>query len=111
MDDQNGISEKDAISSLNTQLLAGEGPDVIIMDGLNVKSYESTGVLMDLSQVLDDIQKENTSCLKNVLYTYENQDGSVYAIPAMETFTAVIGPETEIRDVIDVQSLVAYINS
>ena len=29
----------------------------------------------------------------------------------METFTAVIGPETEIRDVIDVQSLVAYINS
>ncbi len=37
VDDQNGISEKDAISSLNTQLLAGEGPDVIIMDGLNVK--------------------------------------------------------------------------
>lgn len=97
VDDQNGISEKDAISSLNTQLLAGEGPDVIIMDGLNVKSYENTGVLMDLSQVLDDIQKENPSCLKNVLYTYKNEDGSVYAIPAMETFTAVIGPEAEIR--------------
>jgi ABC-type glycerol-3-phosphate transport system substrate-binding protein len=111
VDDQNGISEKDAISSLNTQLLAGEGPDVIIMDGLNVKSYENTGVLMDLSQVLDDIQKENPSCLKNVLYTYKNEDGSVYAIPAMETFTAVIGPEAEIRNVTDVQSLVAYINS
>ena len=70
VDDENGISESDAISSLNTQLLAGEGPDVIIMDGLNVRSYEDTGVLMELSQVYDEIIQKNPDCLETVLNTY-----------------------------------------
>lgn len=111
VDDQNGISESDAINSLNTQLLAGEGPDVLIMDGLNVKSYEDTGVLMELARVLEDIQQENPDCLENVLNTYRNPDGSIYAVPAYETFTAVVAPGSEIGDLTDVESLVIYMNS
>ena len=111
VDDENGISESDAISALNTQLLAGEGPDVIIMDGLNVGSYEDTGVLMELSNVYDDILQENPDCLENVLNAYRNSDGNIYAIPAMETFTAIIGPENEIKNVTDARSLAAYISS
>ena len=111
VDDENGISESDAISALNTQLLAGEGPDVIIMDGLNVGSYEDTGVLMELSKVYDDILQENPDCLENVLNAYRNSDGSIYAIPAMETFTAIIGPENEVKNVTDARSLAAYISS
>ncbi|MBD9291110.1 MULTISPECIES: ABC transporter substrate-binding protein [Coprococcus] len=111
IDDDNGISESDAIRALNTQLLAGEGPDVIIMDGLNVGSYEDTGVLLELSQVYDDILEENSDCLENVLNTYRKEDGSIYAIPSMETFTAIIGPEKEVKNMMDVQSLAAYISS
>lgn len=111
VDDENGISESDAISALNTQLLAGEGPDVIIMDGLNVGSYEDTGVLMELSKVYDDILQENPDCLENVLNAYRNSDGSIYAIPAMETFTAIIGSENEVKNVTDARSLAAYISS
>lgn len=111
VDEENGISESDAISALNTQLLAGEGPDVIIMDGMNVGSYEDTGVLMELSNVYDDILQENPDCLENVLNAYRNSDGNIYAIPAMETFTAIIGPENEIKNVTDARSLAAYISS
>ena len=39
---------EDAIKKLNTELMAGKGPDVIIMDGLPVKSYEEKGILKDL---------------------------------------------------------------
>ena len=41
IDDTGGISVADAVSALNTQLLAGEGPDVIVMDGLNIKNMGS----------------------------------------------------------------------
>ena len=81
------------------------------MDGLNVGSYEDTGVLMELSKVYDDILQENPDCLENVLNAYRNSDGSIYAIPAMETFTAIIGPENEVKNVTDARSLAAYISS
>lgn len=111
VDDENGISESDAISSLNTQLLAGEGPDVIIMDGLNVRSYEDTGVLMELSQVYDEIIQKNPDCLETVLNTYRRDDGTMYAIPSMESFIALVGHGDEIKDVKDVPALVDYIHS
>jgi ABC-type glycerol-3-phosphate transport system substrate-binding protein len=111
IDDTNGISESEAINSLNTQLLAKEGPDVIIMDGLNVKSYENTGVLMELSQVVDEIRNNNPDCLEKVMDTYRNEDNSIYAVPAYESFTALVGPENEIKGVDNIQSLVAYMNS
>lgn len=111
IDDTNGISESEAINSLNTQLLAKDGPDVIIMDGLNVKSYEDTGVLMELTQVVEDIRNKNPDCLEAVMDTYRNDDSSIYAVPAYESFTALVGPKDEIDNVDDIQSLVAYMNS
>lgn len=110
IDDTNGISESEAINSLNTQLLAKEGPDVIIMDGLNVESYEDTGVLMELSQVVEEIKNENPDCLETVMDTYRNDDNSIYAVPAYESFTALVGPKDEINGVDNIQSLVTYMN-
>ena len=66
---------------------------------------------MELSKVYDDILQENPDCLENVLNAYRNSDGSIYAIPAMETFTAIIGPENEVKNVTDARSLAAYISS
>ena len=50
---ENWISVNDAISRLNTRLAAGEGPDVILLDGLNEKAYIEQGLLCDVSDVLD----------------------------------------------------------
>ncbi len=42
-------AEEDAIDGLITEILAGTGPDIIIMDGLNARDFAAQGVLMDLS--------------------------------------------------------------
>ena len=38
MDGEDGVTKEDAIRKLNTRILAGDGPDVIILDGLPVDS-------------------------------------------------------------------------
>ena len=72
---ENWISVNDAISRLNTRLAAGEGPDVILLDGLNEKAYIEQGLLCDVSDVLD--KKEHYTNLA-LPYTREKY---VYAIP------------------------------
>ena len=46
------ITRDDAIRTLNTELLTGNGPDVMILDGLPVESYIQQGVLLDLAPVV-----------------------------------------------------------
>lgn len=50
---QEGLEKEDAIKQLNTRLLAGEAPDVLILDGLPVDSMVEQGLLADLSALVD----------------------------------------------------------
>ena len=90
--DDNGVSIKDAINSLNTELLSGKGPDVILTDGLNINSYIDNGAFLDMADLEADIQKKYSNCLTKVMDTYRTGD-KVYAIPARMTFQAVIEPD------------------
>lgn len=45
MTDEASLTRTDAIKQLNTELLAGEGPDILIVDGLSVEKYTDTGLL------------------------------------------------------------------
>ena len=90
--DDNGVTIKDAVNALNTELLAGKGPDVILTDGLNINSYIDNGAFLDLTDLETEIQKKYSNCLDKVMDTYRMGD-KVYAIPARMTFQAVIEPD------------------
>ena len=90
--DDNGVTIKDAVNALNTELLAGKGPDVILTDGLNINSYIDNGAFLDLAELETEIQNKYSNCLNKVMDTYRVGD-KVYAIPARMTFQAVIEPD------------------
>ena len=50
-------TESDALKTLNTEIAAGNGPDVILLDGLPVESYIEKGLLEDISDVISRIYK------------------------------------------------------
>lgn len=78
------VTKADAMNQLNTELLAGEGPDVILLDGLPQASYMDKGVLMDVSELLT---KEH---LNNIAISY-GRDDKVYAIPRYFKLMGIMG--------------------
>ncbi|MEN6419968.1 MAG: hypothetical protein ABFC73_13715, partial [Clostridiaceae bacterium] len=70
-------TEQDYIKALNTELLAGTGPDVLILDGLPVNSYIQKGVLADIGAVVDGAEP----VLGNIRAASTASDGVLYAMP------------------------------
>lgn len=74
-----GMTKEDAIRNLNTQILSGEGPDILLLDGMPVQSYMEKGILADLSEMLaKDFGQD--AFFENIINTYKKED-SIYALP------------------------------
>lgn len=102
MTGEDGITINDAIRTLNTEILAGNGPDLICLDGFNLKTYMEKGLLTDLSEILS--QSEPT--LTQVTRCYE-QEGKLYAVPTGFILPVVYGPSHIVSQIHDWDSLVA----
>lgn len=98
----NGITESDALRTLNTEILAGDGPDLICLDGFNLESYLEKGVLADVSHILDT----GDPLLRNITDCYE-KDGKICAVPTTFTIPAIYGKKEYVDQIHDLDSLVA----
>ncbi len=58
MSGDDSVTREDAIRNLNTKLMSGEGPDVLLLDGLPQASYEEKGILADLSGIAEGMTGE-----------------------------------------------------
>lgn len=77
--------------ALNTQLLAGEGPDLFILDELPIESYRKSGILADLSGCVAKSKEENTY-IDNVLESYKDGE-KIYAVPLVFSLCYGIGKQ------------------
>lgn len=98
-----GKSREDAVKKLNTEMMAGKGPDVIILDELPVKSYMEKGVLMDLKPHIDGLTGD-AALLPNMVDAF-TQDGSVYMMPVSFTLPMVGGRQEDVEGITDYTSL------
>lgn len=94
---------EDAVKKLNTELMAGKGPDVIIMDGLPVKSYQEKGILKDLKPHIDSLSGDAV-LLPNIVEAFQNGDG-VYMMPVYFQLPMVAGRQSDLAGITDYASL------
>lgn len=86
VDYQVGIAENsavtltDALKNLNMELLGGNGPDVLVMDGMDEEVYREKGVLADLTDILASFTGEK-EILPSILAGC-TREGGCYAFPA-----------------------------
>lgn len=86
---ENGKTETDAINLLNTEMLAGNGPDILFMDGMDCSTYYQNGLLMDLKNITD-IDELKKTLYPNMLSPY--QDGDIqYALPLGFQLYGIVG--------------------
>lgn len=97
-------AREDAVKKLNTELMAGKGPDVIILDGLPAKSYEEKGILKDIKPHIDSLTGD-AALLPNIVEAFRHE-GSVYMMPVTFSVPMVMGRETDIAGITDYVSLV-----
>ena len=94
---EGGATREDALKALSTELLAGKGPDVLVLDGLPVDSYIQKGILADLSATVDPLITDGT-LMKAVAETYRQEDGALYAVPSLFQVPLMHGESEGVTD-------------
>lgn len=98
---EDGITEADAIRTLNTEILAGKGPDLICLDGFDLNTYLEKGLLADISSILAN----DDPLLEQITHCYE-ENGKICALPTTFTIPAVYGAKHIVSNIHDLPSLV-----
>lgn len=106
---KDGITATDAIKNLNADILAGNGPDIIYMDGMNIDKYAKSGELEDISYIVNEL-KESGEYFNNILDSY-NKDGKLYVVPASVMLIGKVGTSEGIKASEDYLSFAEYIES
>lgn len=91
MTEEKSVTLEDALSVLNTDMLAGHGPDVLILDGMPMDSYIEKGVLEDISDVVGEV--DQTDGIFGNITEGSKKDGKVYAMPCRLLLPVVLGDE------------------
>lgn len=95
------VTAEDAIKNLNTKLMTGNSPDILVLDGLSQDTYIEKGMLLDLS---DEMKEVENQLFKNICHVYEKKDG-LYAMPAKFQIPMVIGNKELVDKITDMDSL------
>ena len=100
MSGEDGITRTDALKTLNTEIMAGKGPDILILDGISAETYIKQGMLEDISGILKD-----AGLLSNIQEAYTEEDGSIYAMPVKFGIPLIEGKKEDVTSVTDLVSL------
>ncbi len=94
MEDNDDSPVADHIRTLNTDLLAGKGGDVIVLDGLPLDKYASKGILLDLTDLVPELD-----ILPGIVTGSTSSNGKVYYLPAQFTFQTLWGRAYQIDEI------------
>ena len=103
MSGSDAVSREDAIKKLNTELMAGKGPDVLILDKLPADSYAEKGILADLKPHIDSLTGDAV-LLSNIVDAF-TKGGQVYMMPVSFTIPMVAGRKEDLAGITDYASL------
>lgn len=95
MTGEDAVTVSDAIKMLNTELISGEGPDVIFLDELPLEDYMEKGVLEDISSVLDEF--DGSQLYENIVRAYD-QNGKIYAVPTRFEIPLLVSKGEDVGD-------------
>lgn len=102
-DDMGAVTTSDALRQLNTEIMADKGPDIIMLDGMPIENYQNKGLLMDVTDVLEDAAGEN-ELLRNITDAYSAQ-GKVFAVPTAFSMPVIIGDKAYLDKITSLDSL------
>ncbi len=105
-----GEVTSDDIRTLNTELLSGNGADVLLLDGLPVDAYIEKGILVDLSDMANELM-ESDDYYAEIMKNTAAKDGKIYGLPAKFSVPILFGNEEAKHALGSLESLKAYLKT
>ena len=106
MGDQGG-TVSDYIRALNTELLSGNGADILVLDGLPVDSYIEKGVLSDISSIVEPLIRKG-DILANIAEPFTTGD-KIYQMPTRFMAPLISGEQKAVDSTGSLARIAAYI--
>ena len=107
IDGDNAVSREDALKNLNTKILAGEVPDVIILDNIDMEQYADKGVLKELDDFLAPYEEERIlyqNILEGMRMTETNK---IYGVPLTVELPLYLGEKKYVNDMQGLEGMIA----
>jgi hypothetical protein len=98
--------KSDYIKALNTELLAGNGSDLLVLDDLPVDSLIEKGILSDLSDIIQPML-DHGELYENIV-THYFTDQKIYSVPARFSLPLLLSREVDASGISSIESLAAY---
>lgn len=102
MGNEDEDKKEDLIRAFNTELLDGNGADIIVLDELPITSYEEKGILEDLSSVVD------TTVLLPLMVEESKTEDKIFSLPIRFRAIFTFGEKEAIEHSKDIKDLFAY---
>lgn len=99
MTGEDSVTSTDALKVLNTEIMAGKGPDILFMDGISQDMYIEKGMLADLSDILEDAE-----ILPNIRTAYTTENDHIYTMPVKFGIPLIMGEKTMIDTIVDLNT-------
>ena len=107
--ESDSLSTDDYVKALNTDILSGNGADIIVCDGLPAQDYLNKGIFADISDTINPIVKKG-EIYSNIVDCYRKDKG-IYLLP-MKVEACIFAGKSEILDSTNsLESMVDYYRS
>lgn len=83
---------EDGLTRLNTEIMSGDVPDLLLTDSLPVRQYAAKGLLEDLYPYIDDDMGRDA--LISEVLDADSEDGKLYELPLGFSITTATGLES-----------------
>ncbi|MBD5523328.1 MAG: carbohydrate ABC transporter substrate-binding protein [Lachnospiraceae bacterium] len=79
MEDGASVTRDDTLKELNTKIMAGDGPDILVLDKMPLDSYIEKGLLLDMGPILYNLSGEE-ALFTNIMDAMKTED-KLYVMP------------------------------
>ena len=101
--DGDSVTAEDAAKRLNTEIMAGTGPDLIVLDGLPMDSYVEKGLLLDLTDYLAQYSQKEP--LFDSVIEALKTDGRAYMACGTVILPMLVAKEAETANLTDLSGV------
>lgn len=105
--EDNSITREDALKKLNTQLMSGEGPDILVLNDMPVDSYMEKGILLDISDTIQEIEGAEGLFTNLIEPFYEGN--ALYMVPCEIQLPVVSGQKEKVTQMSDLTATATVI--